>query len=690
MATKKLGIDFWKDQVKICRDYMKPRHKRWRDLLNRYNLDFSSDSVDKQFIIRKSSMYPIARQVRASVAFNHPRFTATTDDPDFVRSGELLTKAANKAIRLMRVKREIQQQSFDTLFCSIGWGKYTYNPQGLNAEPPYVSNDEFQEDFVAYTRVNPFYMFVDPLTPPHRLGDARFVIERLFVPMEFLEEDDRFNKRAVGKLKAVDYNGEDDFLTSLEEASSDDDSEDNRQIGRAMTDGKMAELWEISDRIHGKRIVLSMDIDTLLEEEPHPFLKVAPIFERDQFGQVYETGYEPSGGYLVKGGFAYSPLKIDTQTEGYYPEPSMEYIKDLEQMQVDGLTRRQDLTKRFSRVVLANESELSANPSLATQLRDSRDGDVIKVLDVNAFQQVPWGEPPQDQLNLQGEARSAEEEVLRVSEMAGVGRRTATEASFAASAGAINREWIKEQVAQLYVDIGTNVLRIFGDPRYTPEEFIVRAVADEGGPEEAMIVLEQSHFLTNFHLEVDAESIQPLAAQRERDNIIALVDRLMPHTDMVDKKHLLEMLASAHGVRNTEALFTIIGNPVQNKLLGMENQQLAQGADPGVLPEEDHLTHVQAHQQGVQEALQQIQLPQGATPQMVQQQQNVIQQVFEQHIAAHQQYLGQAASALVNGGSPAAPAAETPQSNDIVSQVRSNAQLVSNEAQEQADNLMNQ
>ncbi len=677
-ASREPTLQWWKDQIKTAQAYMRPRHKMWRDLLRRYHLDFPSDTVHRDQVIRKSSMYPIARQVRASVAFEYPTYTVTTDDDDFVRSGQLLTSAANKATRLMQVKREVQQQTFDALFCAVGWGKYHYNPPGVNAEPPYVSNDEFHEDFVAYTRINPFNLFIDPLTPPHRLGDARFILERLFVPLEFLRDDDRFEKRALGQVKIVDErHGDDDILQDLERAGSLDEAEDERTLAQALHDGKMVELWEVHDRLHGKRLTLSLDATRFLENTLHPFLKVQPVVEQDAFGNQFQTGFEPTGGYLVKGGFAYSPLKIDTSLDGFYPLPSMEYIKDLETMQVEGLTRRHDLTKRYPRVVLANKAELDNNPDLARRVKDARDGEVLGVHDVSAFQEVPWGNPPQDQLNLQAEARQAEEEVLRVSEMAGVHARTATEASFAASAGALNREWFKNRVAELYVDIGTNVLRIMGDARYMPDQFVVRVVATEGGPQEVQQVLEAAHFLTNFQVTVDAESIQPMAAQRHRDNITALVDRLLPHTDIVDKRHLLELMARQYGITNTEALFVTHGDVVSQKLVQLENQQLSQGLDPGVLPDEDHAAHINSHQEALQQALSQLALPQAAP------QQNLLRQAFEAHIGAHQQQLGQAAAVLAGGSSAAPEQAGGNSSNNVLSQVRANAQNLHNAAQNQ-------
>jgi hypothetical protein len=667
-------IDYWKSQIKIVQDYMKPRHTMWKELLAAYQLQFTSTTVDPKQIIRKSSMYPIARQVRASIAFNYPRYIATVEDEGYVRPSEILTRAANKAIRLMQVKREVQQQTFDTMFCGISWGKYHFNPAGTNAEPPYVANDELQEDFVAYTRLNPFSVFVDPLCPPHRLGDARFMIERLVVPMEFLMQEERYDKRALGKIKQ-NQGGTDpfdhDFLADMQEVAGEDQEVDRSVLQRSLDEGQMAELWEISDRIHGDRLTLSMDSDTLLEEAPHPFLKTEPVMEVDGFGNEFQMGHRPTGGYLVQGGFAYSAMRFDTNTEGFFPIPSMEYIKDLEKMQVEGLTRRHDLTKRFPRAVLANQSELNDNPDLATSLKNAEDGAVIGVHDVHAFQEIPWGQPPPDQLNLQAEARQAEDEVLRVSEMSGSSARTATAASFAASAGAVNREWFKQQVADLYVAIARNTLSIFSDARYTPQDFIVRGVADAGGPQETVQVLQQSDFLVNYHITVDAESIQPMAAQRDLDNITALVDRLTPHSDIVDRRYLLELYAQRAGIINTDALFTREGDVVTQKLIDLEHQFLQAGQDPGVLPDEDHISHIQMHT----EFMQQLPAPApslGSPPQIP------AQQMFQQHIQAHQANLGQAAATL-GGGTPAA-SGQLSGGNGIDSQVRSNAQNISNEA----------
>ena len=187
---KSKEIEFWQGSIENSRKYMRTRHKVWRRLLKTYDLDFDVPGLGDDKIIKISRMYPLARQIIASVSFNYPHVFFKVEEPQREFAAEILERVANAALEQMDAKREVQQIIFDALFCSIGWLKFGYNPPGdEDIEAPYVVNDAMENDFPYVTRVSPFNIFVDPLCPPHKLSHARYIIEKMMVPLEFVKED---------------------------------------------------------------------------------------------------------------------------------------------------------------------------------------------------------------------------------------------------------------------------------------------------------------------------------------------------------------------------------------------------------------------------------------------------------------------------------------------------------------------
>ena len=114
----------------------------------------------------------------------------------------------------MNAKDEMRQATFDTLFCGVGWLKVGYNPASDDAiDPAYVANDTMREDFPYFHRVDPVNICLDPLTPPHRLGHTRYIIERMYVPYEFVRKDERYVNRRQIKPIAKDAQNNDGYLT---------------------------------------------------------------------------------------------------------------------------------------------------------------------------------------------------------------------------------------------------------------------------------------------------------------------------------------------------------------------------------------------------------------------------------------------------------------------------------------------
>ena len=110
---------FWHSQIETARDAMDERHKTWQRLLDSYALKLDLPGLDEEKTIRLSRMYPIMRQMLASLAFNYPHINVMAE-PLYERLGvdwgetpRIMEKAANSALKLMNAKVEVHQQIFD-------------------------------------------------------------------------------------------------------------------------------------------------------------------------------------------------------------------------------------------------------------------------------------------------------------------------------------------------------------------------------------------------------------------------------------------------------------------------------------------------------------------------------------------------------------------------------------------------
>ena len=665
-------IEYWQSAIENGRKYMRSRHKTWRRLLKTYELDFDVPGLGDDKIVKISRMYPLARQIIASVSFNYPHVFFKVEEPQREFASDILERVANAALEQMDAKREVQQAIFDALFCSVGWLKFGYNPPGDDdIVAPYVVNDAMENDFPYVTRVSPFNVFIDPLTPPHKLSHARFIIEKMLVPLEFVKEDQRFvNRRQIQPMSDEDSRS-DGFITDFEDQTHSDEQD---AITASKESGKMVLLYEIHDRMHKKRITFADGVKEPIEEVDHPMLAMEAVTEPDPFtGEPMMTGeFEPSGGYLVDGGFPYHALKFDQSERAFIGEPPMAYAEDTQKLIVESVSRRADLLKRFQRIVLASRREREANQDLGDTLEEGRDGEIIWVEDPNtSMKELNFGAPPPDQIGLENTAHHLEEQTLNVSQMAmgGGSKVTATQASLQASYAQVNREWMQLRVADTYRAIVRNSLRMMADPRYTPENFLVNVAQNEQDP--VFEAVSTDLLRVRFKVQIEAGSMQPLTEQLEREDALQLFNYI-GNLPEVNRMEALKGLLKAFRVQDPDKYLGQQENGDAIKAANLENvAYLMSGGDPGVTPQEDHQMHIQVHQQ-IQ------QLPQ--FQQMLPAQQQQVMQIAQQHMAQHQQYLQQ----MAQGAQPQAPGGgddRTQSEGGIVSLVRSQAQEMAQQVQ---------
>jgi len=631
-------LQYWRKSIDNCVTYMRPKHKEWNKLLRMYRQEFEVPGLDPDQVVKISRFYPLTRQIISSIAFNYPHVFLRVESPNREYQAEILERVANAAMDVMQVKDEMQQCIFDALYCSIGWLKFDYNAPGDDLIAPYVVNDAMQDDMVAVRRVSPFNMLVDPLCPPHKLSHARYIIEKMLVPLEFVRNDDRFVNRR--QIQAITSDPDDTESLYDITQGSEADAEEQESINQAKEIGEYALLYEVHDRIHRRRIVFAEGVEQPIEDIAHPFLEQEPVYAPDPFtGEMMMTGeFEQTGSYLVKGGFPYHGMKFDLSEESLFGLPMMSYVEDEQKAIVESVSRRVDLLKRYPRIILGQRSEREENANISDQITRARDGSIVWVNDVNnGFREMQMGSPPPDQLGIESDMRNYEEQVLQVSQMAlgGGPRRTATEASLIASFGTQNREWLSSQVGKAYEAVIYNTFRIMADPRYTPENFIVNVAEGENDPVYEAITSDL--FKVRFKVNVETQSMRPLFEQLEREDTLALSNYLL-QMPQINRDEVIKMIMRAFRVPDMDKFIKSSVDAPEVRAAQLENQHMAgRMQDPGVLPEQDHATHIRTHQQAAQDpaVTQFLQQAMQLNPQAIQQ----FQAMIQQHMQQHQQFI---------------------------------------------------
>ncbi len=678
---KQKDIDFWKKQIDATNRFMAPKHKVWKRLLQQYRLEFADMPVEEAKQRKISRFYPITRQIIASIAFFNPRVLLRVEDNNREFQAELLERVANDALRLQNAKREIQQQIFDTLYCNVGWVKMGVNPPGdKELIPPYVANDSLANGMVFLQRRSPFDIYPDPLTPPHDFGQARFMREDMLAPHEFVMEDERFKKfKHRDQIKPLsDADAEEKILENIQEANPASEEEERQAMMDSRIEGKYVLLHEIHHRTKKRMYTFAEGVEQPLEDIEHPFLAGTTLTEADPFtGEDHIVGFQATEGFLVANGFPYIPMKFDKSFDSFYGLPMMGYDEDIQEGIIESMSRRMDNLKRGARMVVGNQKEKALNPNIEEEFAKGDDGHILWSNDPNnSFREVLTGNILPDQLGTESDLRNYEEQILQVGATSvGGSRTTATQASLTASFGQLNREWMQDEVARVFEDVSYNNLRIMGDKRYTPNNFIVNVEQSDNDPVYEAVTSDMLR--ARFKVQIEAGSMKPLFDQLERDDALALFNYLIQVPE-VPRQESLKLLLRAFRVPNIEKFLGDEAHTDAVRAAQLENMLMLQGQPLQVTPLENHMVHMRHHQQLF------------AAPhytQMLPQQQQIVQQLVVQHMQLHEQALAQRAQGLrpgpsnvsdAGGGGGGGGPMETVQAatGKVDSAVRSSAQTI--------------
>jgi hypothetical protein len=679
-------IQFWKKTFNSCEQFMAPKHKLWRRLIKQYKMEYQIHGMKKARVPKISRFYPLTRMILTSTMFNTPKVLMRVEQEADELTTEILQRVGNQTLELTKSKQEVQQAGFDALYCYYGWLKYGVNPKkDEDVIAPYVANDTLQNGMVFVQRVSPFNVYPDPQCAPHDISHARFIWEKMLVPLEFVKKDKRYKQSLVSKLKPISKEEVDEGMLENAQEGAFDGDESEAAWRDSQMEGNYVLLREVHDRTHKQLYTFAQGIDEPIEERPHPFL--AGILEERPdplTGEQKLTGeFTPTGGYLVEGGFPYGALTFDLSHDELYGIPMMGYAEDSQKGIVESLARRRGLLKRGTRVILGNKAERQENINLGEDIEEGKDLSIAWVNDVhNAFSELQQGNPPPDQMGYESDMRQYEEQTLSVSQLqAGGGpRRTATEASLMASFGQLNREWMQSKVGDLYEQMVTNFLRIMSDRRYTPENFLINVARDENEP--IFEAVQADLMGVRFKVHIEVGSMKPMFEELEKEDALALGNYMLQFPEIPRAESIKHVLKTFR-VPNIERF---IGSTVRFDAMraAMSENQLiifsVQAGQPTPIkahPQDDHQGHMQAHDmqqfsqfQGFQ-VLSDIQKQQAA-------------QLNQAHMQEHQQMLQQAAAApgaktgnINSTGSRAASGSPEGIVGKVDSAVRSNAQVMS-------------
>ena len=691
MADDKLSkkeIKFWRSEMKMLDTLYADRMKEWSRLSESYDLKFKQRirDLDPDDIVEVSTFIEEVRGIIGNVAKNHPRQLFHVDDDESGKAGDTLEAASAAYFELTHIKPHMHQAIFDALFCGVGWIRVDYNPAGDDMIAPYVANDVMEEDFVALSRVAPGFVHVDPTCSPHMLGHARYIREKLWMPLEFLLDDDEIDNKA--QLKGGFSNTKKEDLGFGEVLGLAPGGPEEQALRSAMDNGEYVLVDRIHDRI-GKRQIMFVDsVDEPIQVKRHWAAKMdipqmqdpttgQPMFDIDQDGNSTEPIFDiemadKAPGWLVQHGFPFIPIKFDLHGSSFYPKGHLRYLEDIQNGIIEQVSRRADILKGAARQMGTTESEVKANPELPEQYRRGKDGEMLIFQNRNNVFEIPSSSVPSDLYSHENSLLSYKNRLSRAGlSPEAPSSRTATQTAVLASGDQRDVETMLTAVEQGYEDATRNGFAILGDPRYSSKIFNVSIGTGSA------ILLRTSDFLWTYRIQTKTGSTTSLWEQLEQDKALAFWDRASTRQSF-DPRKLDVMLATTFGVDDPDSLMTPKQNIDAIRAAQLENQRIiTQMSDPGVVQGQDHVAHVESGhskyredptyaailQQAQSEAAQGIQG--GAATMRMQQ----VDALIQQHVRAHQQ-MAQQSTSSASGDAPI---------TGLQSQVASNAQEVASE-----------
>jgi hypothetical protein len=581
--TKEKLLKRYRMRLDVAKKYRDKEgyEKTWKRLRDMYRGKVFTDQLNSEDRIAVNIAFSTVNVIVPSVAVNYPTFSVNARRPEEEPNAETVEAMINYWWRHYDWREVTKDIAKDSLVYGHGWAKigWTYeqktrdlseqeradqfDQQKAEADqvaaqaPERASELPTDDDIMAgiptqtmdvvkdcpfIERVSPFDLFVDPEATC--MYDAKWIAQRIVVPLEQAQHDGRYNRAARNKLVP-------DASTNPRYRDDNDEKYDD--------DVKRVTVWEF------------YDLDN----------------------KMYATFAEKGEGFLIDPTDYPYPYGQPFRYLGNYSVPDMFYdlgdLEMIEPLQAELNALRSDMhnhRKRYQRAYLALRDKFS--PEALNTLASDEDNRIVFVEGDENLQElvVPIPQLPLDP-NMYQYSDVIENDIEQVSGVSDYqrgaiaeGRRTATEASIiqdSANARAADKlaqvETFLAGIASLVVELaqafltGDDYARVLG-PNGLMNYIQFDAVAIEG----------------QYDFEVEAGSTQPKNEQFKQQQAQIMAQTLQPYVGVVldPNKFVTYLLREGYGMKNPEELLIPMDVQIQNQLAAQQaEQQQQQGQEQG-------------------------------------------------------------------------------------------------------------
>jgi hypothetical protein len=699
-------ITYWQDTIKMMREDRKERVEKWTKLKEKLGLGYTLGKLTKKNTIYVGRFYKILRELIATIAYRYPYiFMKAEDDPADPNSGDLiignqdvLEDLVNDSLSLMAAKPRVKRCIFEAAFCSRGFIKLSVMPRIGRSAMPYTPSDLVPPGFPYISFIPTARMLTDPLVSPEDFRSSRFCGEEMVISLPGLLRDERFANSEAQIRRLIDQKERGSARTEIshelfggESAPDMMDENKKKTLEKAYQLGLYSTAYEIHDRENRMRFFFLEGLDEPIEEIPHPMFVDVPTSTTGMPEEDELTVPDPFTGRpllkrstsngasqsekipLIEGGFQYYSLAFDIYDD-FFGDGIMAYAEPMQDAIVKAATRTADLLERFKRISTGRQSEADANENFKKNLRDVEDGEILMMEDENSIRPLDWGSIPPDLNRFSDQMLRYEEEIVRSAGSANPG--SATEAAIGASDAQMNRDYNQDPVEEMWTWIAKGTMNILADPRLGAD-INYDMITTKFGADRIKGALDMWRNHGRVNVSVAAGSMNVLYEKLQKDRALSMVN-FMRQSPNADQLELDRYIIRAHGDISPEKLLRDDANVDAAKAAELENQWFMQYlTDPGVTQGEDHSTHIRLQTPDAISQYPQFQ-------QLPQEHQQMVSQIAQTHLDAHNQAFAQAQGRGAPGAGGAQPKAGP---DSLISQVQSSAQKTQDVVSKEAENL---
>jgi len=528
---------FWQDRFDRALAFRQAHwngDKAWKRYLSLYKgkhwsaYNAEGDSLSADYAREKITVNITGSSVLNMLPFlirKRPKFIAKPKREEFTVSADLQETVLNYSWGEYDMQKQARKSALDGIICGHGILKSGFT---LEVDENYKIPENGRIEYRDYIkkqapwvrRISPFNFVFDPEAPEQDLDSARWCAEIIFLPIQDILENERYDKKAKNAIINGKY--EPTRISAMMKNSELNDAlpwteADEDQYGD-LTRVVCIEIW---DKRSGKYFFYAHGVHI-------------PLIEKDEWPYDYLEG------------FPYDRYEFLPVPEDLYPLGLPAAIED-QQYELDRLrTSMFQHRRRFNRKYTAVETEVKSTE--LTKLTTGEDGTVILVDDHDSIKPLQDAPISSDDYNIEGIIKQDIRELIGSDELARGGsmpsRTTATEVQARTKLYGLKLE---DRVAQFdnFIErvgrktlqhlkanwVTTDVVRVAGPAGYFWKEFSPEEIQGE------------------VDLEIEATSTEPVDVITERQQSLQVLQILTAN---------MQLLIQAQVDVNWEELFILV------------------------------------------------------------------------------------------------------------------------------------